>query len=168
MCRKLIVAFSLALSVLFALSCNNVDPREDLAVTDISIALEKSIAELTLLENASERYARANVFGSTNASATEYVIKTSLSQTINEYGVFKAASEDDARLLCKDINLSLDVRRERWDDRYYSDEKPKLDAARAESFGRYVVYGVLYPTELEKLFENTKSLIYSTEKTNER
>ena len=61
----------------------------------------------------------------------------------------------------REINASLDRRREEWDDRYYCEEKPKIFTAEARRFGVYVIYGVLAPSELEAVFEAAKNVLYN-------
>jgi len=162
--------FTLLLAVLctiFICSCNGSDEplsaRDDLSAKSIAEPIERSLANNALLEPASQRYIKANVTSeSISDSAIEYVVKTSLSQVCDEYGVFKAKDAANASELCDSVNRSLDRRRESWDGRYYSEDESKILAARAMQFGRYVVYGVLDPDELELLFETAKSIIYQS------
>ena len=160
---KRLVLLATLISILCFASCDdrNQVAREDVSVSELSERLESAMSNRELLEDSSERYINSKVSRrAVGGSATEYVMKTSLSQVCDEYGVIKAASGDDAVLICEEINLSLKRRREEWDDRYYAKEKPKIFAAEARQFGIYVIYGVLDPTELDTVFSLAEDTIY--------
>lgn len=138
------------------------EAREDISVIELSERIESAMSNRDLLEDSSERYIKSKVSMRTvDGSAAGYIVKSSLSQVCDEYGVIKAASVDDAVSICKEINISLNRRREEWDDRYYVKEKPKIFAAEARQFGIYVIYGVLDPTELDTIFSLAEDTIYN-------
>lgn len=163
MMKKTMLIFAIVAVFIFV-SCGESErmARDDLSVYELSKRIEAAIANRELLEDSSERYIKARIAkGVFDDSAVEYVFKTSLSQVCDEYGVIKSESVEDASSICEEINRSLDRRREEWDDRYYSEEKPKIFAAEARRFGNYVVYGVLAPSELEAMFDIAEYTIYN-------
>ena len=163
MMKKTILLFVIALSLLFV-SCGESErtARDDLSAQELAEMVEAAMSNRELLDDSSERYIKARISkGVLSGSATQYVFKTSLSRVCDEYGVIKSSSAEDASSICEEINGSLDRRREEWDDRYYSEEKPKIFAAEARRFGNYVIYGVLAPSELEAIFDIAEDTIYN-------
>lgn len=78
---------------------------------------------------------------------TYYELRNTIISTIginlNEYGIFKATSKENADKIATALNEYIDYRQDAWMDGYMPDEKPKLDNAEVWQRGNYVMYAIL-------------------------
>lgn len=68
---------------------------------------------------------------------------SSVGTSINEYGIFKATSKENADAIAEALKAYLDYRRSVWMDEYMPEEKPKLENAEVWQQGSYVMYAIL-------------------------
>jgi hypothetical protein len=80
-------------------------------------------------------------------SSDSYSIRNTLishvGTNINEYGIFLATDEDNAKAINEALEAYLDYRESLWMDEYLPDEKPKLDNAEVWQQGNFVMYVIL-------------------------
>ena len=72
-----------------------------------------------------------------------YAAISSVSISINEFGVFKAKDAAQAAEIESALNKYLEYRREIWMDEYLPNEYPKLENASVHEEGLYVCYFIL-------------------------
>ncbi len=124
----------LADEITHALGGENVYLTDDTGLTDSYFTLPESVTDHTV----------------------RYVSDTN---NINEFGVYHvtkgSAKELEAMLMEKYLELSYLNNRE-WYDSYIPEETSKLQDAEVRTFGNYVVYAILDPTERNTVFETVE------------
>ena len=94
-------------------------------------------------------------FGDLPASRDHTVIYSKDQNDINEVGIFHAGSEAEALDIYEKATEYISDLRETQRSfiaSYAPDELPKLDGARVERYGNYVVYAILTNEDSEALF----------------
>lgn len=144
--NRLLAVLSLlsALAMCFVLAaCGGSQLRDDVALSDIAAAYEADIPESDGLVEPGDSYIAGSMKLNTEELG-EYIIKiSSYSTNINEYGVFKAASTDDAKALAATLEDYLSMRKDAWMREYLPDQYPKLENAEVKQEGLYVTYAIL-------------------------
>ena len=62
---------------------------------------------------------------------------------VDEYGIFKAKDEEQAKEIAAAVEAYLKMRNDTWMTEYMPEERPKMEAASYETAGLYVMYAVL-------------------------
>ena len=141
--KKTIRLSALALAALCLVSllcaCGGKALRNDVAVTELSAAVDKAIGS-DKFSDAEESYVRGRLQIDLGLCES-YIVR--LSGVVDEYGVFKAKDADSLKLLEKQVQTYLDNRLATWMDEYMPEEKPKVENAKCQTFGNYVVYAIL-------------------------
>lgn len=152
----LFTTLSLLLVMLLSTSCkDNMTQKEyrtDVSLPTLSATAEKHIALHESMISLNERYF-SSVFDLSPDEYDTFIAKRAEDIACDEYGIFSCKDSMTARRLKAHLNDELDDMKEDWDDRYFPDEKEKIDAARAEVFGNIVVYTVLYEHEQAQFFD---------------
>ena len=131
-----------ALAVLFAAAaivlcgCSQ-DLRDDLDARDVADAVD---AVMPGLAEMSEAYLKGAMKLDTELFASYSVRINASGTSIDEYGVFKAATPGGTEAAVKAVEAYLQLRKDSWMPEYMPQERPKLDSASVRSFGRYVMY----------------------------
>lgn len=132
--------------------------RSDVAVADLSAAIEPLIANAMHLDTADDDYLRFNLEGTSGAA--ERLVRLSISGTsLDEYGIFRAASPDDTAALADACEAYLQKRNDAWMHTYMVEEYPKLRDAEVKVIGQYVVYMILSDTEKEAVTAKIKEAL---------
>lgn len=146
--RKGCAALMAALLLLGA--CSGKDDgavRDDVPVADLVTAIDAQIEGSDGLIEPGDGYIVGSMKLDPEALG-EYVVKISaFSTSINEYGVFKAASPEEAETLEGTLKDYLTMRNETWMTEYLPEEYPKLENAKVVREGCYVLYTILSDTE---------------------
>ena len=71
---------------------------------------------------------------------------------VDEYGIFKASSEDGVAAVEQMVQSYLSKRVETWMPEYMPEEFPKVQSAKAQVYGQYVVYCILDDSEKSAVF----------------
>lgn len=122
--------------------------NNSLTAEEITRQLTDHIDKANVYTPCSERYLSASF--QMKLPLPEHACVRDQNHTLDELGVFACENQAEAVALKNSINAGLARRRKDFDDRYFSEEKEKLDFAVAVSRGRYVLYTVLDP-ELQSL-----------------
>jgi len=138
----------LCLILLFPLFSGCSTPNDTLTADEITLQLTDHIEKTNVYIPCSERYLSSSF--QMKSPLPEHACVRDPDHTIDELGVFACANQAEAVALKNSLNAGLEKRRKSFDDRYFSEEKEKLDSAAAVSCGRYVLYTVLDP-ELQSL-----------------
>ncbi len=81
------------------------------------------------------------------------------SSSIDEFGIFKAASAEDAAKIETALKTYLASRVATWDTRYSQTEKPKVDGAKTTVYGNYVFYTILSADEQDAFLATIKEIL---------
>ncbi|MBQ8397348.1 MAG: DUF4358 domain-containing protein [Clostridia bacterium] len=149
----------LLLAALALAACGGDNYKTDVPVADLQSALEPLIEHADHLDTADADYLRFN-FAGTDA-ADERLVRLPVSgTTLDEYGIFRAASADGTAALADACEAYLQTRNDAWLGLYLVEEYPKLRDAEVKVIGNYVVYLILSEDEkaavIEKIEETLK------------
>lgn len=126
--------------------------RDDVAVADLAAVAEAEIADSEGLIEPGEGY----IVGAMKLEPSElgeYVIKISAySTSINEYGIFKAGTDEELEALVSDLEDYLAMRNDAWMSEYLPEEYPKLQNAQVRQEGLYCFYVILNSEEANAVF----------------
>ena len=90
------------------------------------------------------------------------VIYSNSSDDIGEVGVFHASSAEESMELFDDISeyiADLKTEKSSFVKNYLPEEQKKLDGARVERFGNYVVFTVLDPNQSNAVFKEVERML---------
>jgi hypothetical protein len=86
-------------------------------------------------------------------SFEEYAVKVQASgANVNEYGIFKAPSDDAVDGIVSMVKEYLAMRVDTWMPEYMPEEFPKVKEATCKVMGRYVVYCILSESERREVY----------------
>ncbi len=131
-------------------SCGRVKYRSDVSCDELTDIIESSN------EKEYQRYDRdylEYIIDDTSCCNDHSIIYSSEINDIDELGIFKANSEKDAEVLygmLKDYISDEKEGQRAFIASYAPNELPKLDSARVERFGVYVIYSIATPEDSEK------------------
>lgn len=117
--------------------------NNDLSANEITQSLAENIEGSASFITCSERYLSAN-FGLKSPFPEHFCIRDA-DHSLNEIGVFACEGPTEAVALKNSLNAIFEKRKREFDDRYFSEEKEKIEAATAVARGRYVLYTILTP-----------------------
>ena len=117
--------------------------NDSLSADEITQSLAETIEGSASFIPCSERYLSAN-FGLKSPMPEHSCIRDA-NHTVDEVGVFACGNATEAVALKNSLNAMLEKRKQEFDDRYFSEEKEKIEAATAVARGRYVLYTILDP-----------------------
>ena len=136
----------LLLAALFLVACSGSEYRTDVPIADLQVAVDPCIANAAHLDTADDDYLRFNLAGT--EQATERLVRLAVSgTTLDEYGIFRAETDDDTAALADACTAYLKARNDAWLGLYLVEEYPKLRDAEVKIIGRYVVYLILSEDE---------------------
>lgn len=81
------------------------------------------------------------------------------SSSLDEFGVFRANDEAAATAVETALNAYITRRNEEWTGMYNVDEYPKLEDAKVQRYGMYVVYIILDASERTAAFAAVEQLL---------
>jgi hypothetical protein len=156
--KKTIVLLFITLSFLFA-SCNSASYRSDLSCNDISNAiLSDTSKEFIEYESYYTDYIISD-----QALYNDCTVIYSLEvNDIDEIGIFRATDKESANIIRQELTVYIDGMRQTeraFIESYAKDELPKLDAARVESLGLYVIYVISDTDSVNKIITATEKVL---------
>lgn len=150
--RKLLLLAALSAVFLALFSCgkqatdkaseNDDKYRSDVKVSDIE-ARYNELLEGTAISKAEEGYIAVMMTDIDTSLCEEYVIYLPSGGNADQYGIFKATSEENAVKLKESIEKYLEGLKTGWMVEYSPDEFTKLENAECKTNGLYVTYCVL-------------------------
>lgn len=157
--KRRIVSFALLLVVAVSLLCScgkKAGYKNNVEVGKLAESAEKA-AKLEGLSEIDDNYIN-NRMQLELTDVSEYVVKVNVYGTnIDEYGIFKAENEKQAKALSAELEDYLKRRDDEWMHEYMPEEYPKLEKAECKSYGNYVVYAILSDDAKSALFADVKS-----------
>lgn len=142
--KKISAAASFVLALCLLCSCSSgktaKDPDMQTVVDTVASAVELNLADMS---QTPDNYVQDMMKISPELYEIRNTIISSVGTNINEYGIFKATSKENADKIAEALNDYIDYRQEVWMDEYMPDEKPKLDNAEVWQQGNYVMYAIL-------------------------
>ncbi len=152
------ISFILTAALVFtcfaAVSCGKTASYStDIAVAELAVAADAALPEGSTMTAVPDDYIIGMM--QIDVSAFEdYVVKIQASGiNIDEYGIFKAPSEEAVDGIKDTVSDYLTMRLDTWMEEYMPEEKPKLQSATVKVMGQYVVYCILS--------EDTKTQVFS-------
>ncbi len=156
------VLFVIAIAILTS-SCGSKNAyRSDVACSEITDVIEKEMAA----EGGYARYGDNELkylLGDDVSLSTDHSVMYSLlSENIDEFGIFKAENEKDARKLADECEDHLE---EKYEDEnafissYAPEELPKLKNAEVKIFGNYVTFAILDESDRAAFFDKIEQTL---------
>lgn len=138
--KKSIVSLLLILSLLACLAgCGKAKYKDNVSLDSLTDLFDKKLGSSSM-----EAMNSGYLSGAMHLDPTmfgTYVVKLNArGVNIDEYGIFKAKSEDEVEDVKDAVEGYLKLRRDTWMKEYMPEEKPKLDKASVTVCGRYVMY----------------------------
>ncbi|MBP5166825.1 MAG: DUF4358 domain-containing protein [Oscillospiraceae bacterium] len=152
---KKAIVFLLAAAMLMLCGCKEA-LRDDLDAGDVASAVSEVIPGLTEMR---ESYLKGAMKLDTALFASYSVNINASGTSIDEYGVFKAVSQEGVKDVMKAAEDYLQQRKDNWMPEYMPEERPKLDCARVRSFGLYVVYVIAFDDVRDAAFASAEAAL---------
>lgn len=162
--KKSLISLALAmtmltLTVLASCGTETVSYSTDISVADLVSAADTALADSETLTAVPDDYIKGMM--NIDVSAFEdYAVKIRASGTnIDEYGIFKAPSDEAVKSVKEIVSGYLDMRLDAWMEEYMPEEKPKLENATIKTMGRYVVYCILSDEAKDTVFTTVDNML---------
>lgn len=153
--QKLVSSILLiAISLLALVSCGSgaAKYRNDVAVPDLCAAADPLIGDSSTMATMTDDYLYG-MMGIELDGISDYAVKVQASgANVDEYGIFKASSEENVATVEQMVQSYLAKRVETWMPEYMPEEFPKVQSAKAQVYGQYVVYCILDDSEKSAVF----------------
>ena len=159
--KKIIIIAAIAVLAAFLIGCAKKDYKDDASCSDVIGAAEKNAPVELGYESFDQSHVRFLFDDIELYDSFEFRYST-LSENINEFGIFHAVDEKACNELYEDVEEYLD---ELYEDKkafissYAPDELPKLERAQVKKFGNYVAYAILSDEERDAFFNSVKSAL---------
>lgn len=142
-CKALKYPFFLLLLLLLT-ACQSI--RSDLTAAEIQTQLSPAVSGAEVYVTCSDRYL-LSIFELSDEALPSHACLRDADLSLNEFGVFACETVGEAKEFLLRLSEGLEKRALRFDDRYFTEEKPKFENAKAVRLGRYVLYTVLGESE---------------------
>lgn len=153
--KKILSLILIAVIALAVVSCGGkaASYKTDVPVATLAEAADKVIAASSGMTGMTTEYVE-NSLGIAASGFEEGIVKVTASgSTMDEYGIFKASSDDTVEALKGQVETYLKTRVDTWMPGCMPEEEhSKVENASVKVIGRYVVYGILSNTEKEAVF----------------
>lgn len=139
---------ALTLTVILALTlmaaCGGDKVKDDVPVSDVSSAIASAIGADGNLAARDANYI-SNMIGLESSDYTECVVMVNtIGTSIDEFGVFKAGDGDQAKEIAAVLQEYIDTaKNDSLRFSYTPEELPKVESAKIETIGNYVMYSIL-------------------------
>ena len=135
--------------------------RDDLTLGELSDSILKQIPVEYGYQEAEEIHF-SYYFDEDDLPKERRILQSTLSENINEIGIFHTVTEEEKKELREELEEYLEEMREEksaFVASYAPAEVPKLTSARVRSFGNYTVYVILAPDDQARLWETVEQLL---------
>ena len=160
--KLLIFALTVIILTLSLISCSKKDDyRDDVPCAQITDAIKKDLSAkggYAFFEEDQIKF----IFDDISLADEYSVLYSLLSQNIDEFGVFHADNEKDARELFDECREYIE---EKYEDEnafissYAPEELPKLKDGEVKVFGNYVVFAILSENDRAALFAKVEEML---------
>ncbi len=154
--KKLLILF---LSLILLVGCSKKQYADDRKCADIGKCIPEVLADSQEYHEFDTTHMNAN-FQDNDHYDDRYVIYSADTNDINEIGIFHADSEEHADALVKDCKRYIDDMQQNsraFIGSYAPEQLPKLDDAKVQRVGNYIIYTVLDESKADALIERIKS-----------
>ena len=157
---SLVLAALLAFTALILPSCGTTASYSiETPVSKLAAAADDALPQGSSMTDVPDDYIKGMMKIDVSAFA-EHVVKIQSSGiNIDEYGIFKAPSDDAVDSIKGIVDNYLAMRLDTWMEEYMPEEKPKLQSATVKVMGRYVVYCILSDDAKSDVFSAIDSIL---------
>lgn len=151
---RLITVFLLTVTCLtVTVHAKNIDAKAIGTVVENAIPLEFGYIDST-------EYYMGNYFSSLKGVDDSYIATAAESTNFNEFGIFHLKDKADLRAAKEILRAYLDRRKQEFESGviYNVDEYPKFQSATVITFGSYICYTILKPSDLKNASSAVKAL----------
>ena len=156
--KRILIVLILLLCLLLYACSKGAEYRDDLDTDDILKGAPHTVRSADNYEEYDDDFVEF-FFGETPASRDHTVLYSKEQSNIDEVGIFHAKDETEAleiyELTAEYIKEMQDTQRT-FIASYAPEELPKLDGARVQKYGNYVVYAILESADSEALFAHVE------------
>ena len=156
--KRILIVLILLLCLLLYACSKGAEYRDDLDTDDILKGAPHTVRSADNYEEYDDDFVEF-FFGETPASRDHTVLYSKEQSNIDEVGIFHAKDETEALQI---YELTAEYIKEMQDTQrtfiasYAPEELPKLDGARVQKYGNYVVYAILESADSEALFAHVE------------
>ena len=126
--------------------------RNDIPVADLKAAAEAKLSNTDTFVELDSDYIEY-MMELDSSAFTEGIVRWQASGiSADEYGIFKASTEEDAAALAELLKNYLKKRDETWNPSYDADQYPKIQNAEVKIMGQYAVFCILSDSDRAAVF----------------
>ena len=146
---KLISTLLCLAFVLSLCACGGGEYKNDITPKDLADAIVGAIATSQDFTAPDSDFVDFNMEGASELCTDYCVMLSNINININEFGVFRAKSEADAKRVAEICQSYIDLKTESYTNgpQYLPEEYPKIQNAKVKVYGCYVVYTVLLDSD---------------------
>lgn len=159
--KRILIVLILLLCLLLYACSKGAEYRDDLDTDDILKGAPHTVRSADNYEEYDDDFVEF-FFGETPASRDHTVLYSKDQSNIDEVGIFHAKDETEALQI---YELTAEYIKEMQDTQrafiasYAPEELPKLDGARVQKYGNYVVYAILEGADSDSFFAHVESTL---------
>ncbi|MBQ2765604.1 MAG: DUF4358 domain-containing protein [Clostridia bacterium] len=159
-CLSFILALMLIFTCFAAVSCGETASyHSDIPVSKLTAAADELLPDSGDFATMTSDYILGMMDIDTSEFA-EYTVKLRASgANVDEYGIFKAKSDDDVENVKETVQKYLAMRVDTWMPEYMPEEFPKMQKASVKVMGRYVVYCILDDDAKNDVFTSIENIL---------
>ena len=140
---RLISALLCLAFILSLCACGGGEYNNDVTSKDLADAMVDAIASPQGFTAPDSDFVDFNMEGASELCADYCIMLSSMNINYNEFGVFHAKNEADAKKIADICQSYIDLKIEGANPHYLPQEYPKIQNAKVMVYGCYVVYTVL-------------------------
>ncbi len=159
--RKFVLLL-LALTTLLASCGGSSEAIANLPVAELSASVDTLLTNASKMSPVDGDYIKGMLEIDT-ASLDEFVLKMQVSGTeIDQYGILKIADGADITSVKTSVETYINTLRTNWKAMgYLPSEQVKLDAAKVEEVGSYIIFTILSSDESDTFFDKIDEMLTS-------
>lgn len=155
--KNTVITLLAAALITLSVSCGETSYKNDIAVSDLKSAVEENLDNTDTFTELDADYI-TYMMELQDTDYTDGIVRWQASGvSADEYGIFKAESEESANALADLLRAYLDKRIETWNPSYDAEERPKIDNAEVKVMGEYAVFCILSDSDKTAVFSAVES-----------
>lgn len=157
-----LISITLVLISLFTLLCScggETAYKTDVPLSQLQSAAEAVLSNTDTLATLDSDYIEYMMELEASSFAEAIVRQQASGISADEYGIFKAASNEEAAALGAMLEAYLTKRDETWNPSYDADQYPKIKNATVKVFGQYAVFCILSDTDRDAVYSAVENIL---------